>query len=963
MTFDEIKAKYNVYDVATGLLGLQLRPSGDGEYRGVSIAPGPHSTDDALSVSATEWHDFSAKIGGSVLDLVAWVKFGNNDGEALKRAAEFLTGETCNSHYSSQYVDERDTFRANVDKWHEALLADDKTLDYLHSRRINDETIKRFKLGRARLYNGAEGKEWRLVCPYFDRYGQPIYYISRQLDWEKSEGSEKYLKAGTKNSAFFRNSLFGLDTIPHKDKDCDTLILPEGLFDALSFTQEGYSLLSPITGHAGKKNVPVVLKEAKRFRRVVTAFDIDENKSGQRFTISWGHKFLAERINFSCIESYGEGKDVSDYYAAGGDLAELINRHTVNGYVFMSRYSFWDSSPVKLSEYVPFANLSPNEKAKSLGEVKKFLYILKTFLPECGNSDLLGGDMQRVIEALCEYFPQDKIAKFAEGPTAQEILCSRRDAFLKDRKLFFHGTVKGGEYWQYDNNNGYWYSMTDADLQAELSEFFNHELTNKDIAQLSMMIRLMVTKQVMPEFNKKRVQVFTNGTLELDTGILCEHRPDDFMTWAHTFAYNEKATCPTYDAFLEQVAVNEQSRIDFLDDLAAYAFYEDCRLEKIFILIGDGMNGKGVYLKTLEALFSSSNARDHSQSVTNIQPCEFDKATERIALAGSMLNISHDINANLKGNSSYLKSIASGDTITGNFKFCDSRSFAPRTKILCSSNHMIKVDDDSYGMRRKLMFCKFAACFKGRADTGLLGKLKAELPGIFNRVYRAYQALLEREKTEGNNAIRASIDQNAYISEFTEIANPVAAFWAEYGDEYLERHEVPKAEIFETFKVFCVRNSLPTGYENTFHGSLQNWLKEKDIQVVITRHRETRRQVYYYVFPNTQNPCSEQEDLDRDADAEKQAREHERELFRIEAQLQRGIEWWRIGYMSLDDPNEEWCVYSNYTTAEVQELLKLNQYDIHDIGEALDRLCREYKASSSIIEGQTMYSLPHIKER
>ena len=32
-------------------------------------------------------------------------------------------------------------------------------------------------------------------------------------------------------------------------------------------------------------------------------------------------------------------------------------------------------------------------------------------------------------------------------------------------------------------------------------------------------------------------------------------------------------------------------------------------------------------------------------------------------------------------------------------------------------------------------------------------------------------------------------------------------------------------------------------------------------------------------------------------------------------------------------------------------------------GEALDRLCREYKASSSIIEGQTMYSLPHIKER
>ena len=229
--------------------------------------------------------------------------------------------------------------------------------------------------------------------------------------------------------------------------------------------------------------------------------------------------------------------------------------------------------------------------------------------------------------------------------------------------------------------------------------------------------------------------------------------------------------------------------------MAAYVLYEDCRFEKAFFLIGDGANGKGVFLKTLEALFTSSNTRANSQSVTHIQPCDFEKPTERILLEGSMLNIGHDIKPNLKDAESYIKSISSGDTITGNHKFYDSHSFSPRAKLVCSSNHMIKVYDDSFGMRRRLTFCNFVACFEDKADTSLGQRLKAELPGIFNRTLRAYQALREREKTLGKKALRESCDQNAYLTEFTEIANPVAAFWAEQGELLLARFAADLAEF------------------------------------------------------------------------------------------------------------------------------------------------------------------------
>ena len=843
LDFRAIKEKFSCVDVARDMLGLKLeRASGD-EWRGPSPAPGPHKTDNALSVTRELWHDFSAGVGGSVLDLVAWLKFDNI--KDVVSAAKFLAGDDFDSGYWQKYTAQRDELRALVEAAHESLLTDERVLEYLHSRRINDETIEKFKLGVALEWvsaNNAPVQEARLTCPYLDRNGQPVYAATRSLPWTAHEGSPKYHKLSLKgpNNVFLKNTVFGLNTLPFKDSDCDTLTVGEGLVDGLSLAQEQYPIQFSIGGYFGRDNDATVIEQARRFRRLITCFDSD--KAGQGFTCRMGRMFLRERLNFSCIESYGEGhKDVSDYYAAGGNLQELLDG-AINGYLFMARRTFWENKGVRLlSEDSQFRNLSPNEQGRRLNEVKQFVFSLKGFLDS--------PTLSEVLDALKEYYPPEKIDAFAKGPNAHELLCMRRDAFLEGRSLFYVGSIKHGEYWQFNAERGYWHRMTDADLQAELSAFFHHSLDNKTVAQLSMAVRLVVTRQAMPEFNKSRVHVFTNGTLELDTGTLRENRPEDFMTWRHPFAYEPSATCPTFDAFLPQVACGEQSRIDFLDDIMGYSFYEDCRLEKCFVLIGDGENGKGTYLKVVEALFRSDNeSGGFSQSVTNIQPRDFDKPTQRILLEGSMLNIAHDIDPKLKDCASYLKSIVSGDTIDGNRKFCDSHSFRPRTKIVCSSNHMLKVDDDSYGMKRRLMFCKFAACFKGKADVHLLDKLLAELPGIFNRAYRAYKALLEREKTQGNGAIRASIDQSEFIEEFTETANPVAAFWNEEGENYVERREVLKSEVFDSFRTFCERNSLYAGAENRFHASLQKVLHEAGINVTVTRHKENDKQSRYYVF-------------------------------------------------------------------------------------------------------------------
>ena len=129
------------------------------------------------------------------------------------------------------------------------------------------------------------------------------------------------------------------------------------------------------------------------------------------------------------------------------------------------------------------------------------------------------------------------------------------------------------------------------------------------------------------------------------------------------------------------------------------------------------------------------------------------------------------------------------------------------------------------------MFCNFTADFTDCADTSLPAKLKAELPGIFNRAYRAYKALLERMKTQGTKAIRESIDQKERITEFRHIVDPVSSFWNECGDEYIERGQAPTANVFDDFRKFCERNSLHSGTAEIFGKGLERVLQDNGIEL------------------------------------------------------------------------------------------------------------------------------------
>lgn len=428
----------------------------------------------------------------------------------------------------------------------------------------------------------------------------------------------------------------------------------------------------------------------------------------------------------------------------------------------------------------------------------------------------------------------------------------KRDAFLQNRKLLFHGSIRGGSWFSYNSQKGFWVYLSDADIQADVSHFFGHREKTRSVTDIVTQCRFVVTVQIRPKFNKAPLMSFKNGVLELDTGFFRNPKPEDFLTWQVGYDYNPAATCELFDKFICQITQNETSRMNFLDDLGGYIMFPDCRLEKCFFLLGDGGNGKSVYLNILDTLFTSRNEQEHSQSVTHIQPKDFNDSTKVVMLENALANIVYDIKPDLRGTEEIFKSLVSGEAVTGNLKFHDTHSFIPRAKIICSCNSIPLFNDSSAGLARRPLFCDFNVKFTP-PDTTLLKRLQAEASGIFNRIYRAYCGLIDRERNGERDIIRPSCDQPQRLREFMTAANPVLEFWfADY--EYILNQaqqnggQISKPSIYSLFCEWCTKTKLTPFAASLFHRKFQSTLRNQGVNFQSERDSNHRGESYYY-FP------------------------------------------------------------------------------------------------------------------
>ncbi len=238
-----------------------------------------------------------------------------------------------------------------------------------------------------------------------------------------------------------------------------------------------------------------------------------------------------------------------------------------------------------------------------------------------------------------------------------------------------------------------------------------------------------------------------------------------------------------------------EKRIALLQEIAGYVLYSDNSLQKCFFLLGNGANGKSVFLNVLVELFGEDN-------ISNIEMSGLTEPFQRIQLINSILNISTETQTNVRGAESIFKQIVVGDRINGCYKNKDFIDFRSRAKFVLACNEYIKSRDLSHGFLRRICFVKFENRFVSepcgpnefKADKDITKKLLGELSGIFNWAMHGFLRLretMEFTKTD---------DEDELINDFSKAINPVLVFI----EESSFKDKINYKTLYEEYKNWCL---------------------------------------------------------------------------------------------------------------------------------------------------------------
>jgi putative DNA primase/helicase len=237
---------------------------------------------------------------------------------------------------------------------------------------------------------------------------------------------------------------------------------------------------------------------------------------------------------------------------------------------------------------------------------------------------------------------------------------------------------------------------------------------------------------VMPDELDQHPMLFNclNGTIELETGTLREHRRGDMLTKLCPTEFNPDASTHEWDRFLEDIFGGDQMLIDFMHRLCGYCISGDVREQVLGILWGSGANGKSTFLNAIMETLGPDYAIKGSPDLLMMRRSD-DHPTKLADLFGKRLVACVETGEGRRLNEPLAKELSGGDAIRARKMREDFWEFRPTHKILLCSNHRPVIRGTDNAVWRRLRLVPFTKTFDdSKQDKALPNKLRAEAEGI-----------------------------------------------------------------------------------------------------------------------------------------------------------------------------------------------------------------------------------------
>jgi putative DNA primase/helicase len=470
-----------------------------------------------------------------------------------------------------------------------------------------------------------------------------------------------------------------------------TVFVVEGERDVASLEALG---LRATTNAGGAGKWRPEYSEALRDRRVVILPDNDE--AGRKHADQVARALAGVAASVKVVELPGlpPKGDVSDWIASGG-TAELL-------------LALAEAADVKVA---PATTADDDQPFTDLGNCRRFVAAQGTdllFVPGAGwhvwdgrrFAPDLDGAVVRLAKSVADRMYADAVAAVASaGAIADQD--GRKEAFARSQRLL------------------------------------RHALASQAHARLLAMVGLAETeKAVIAKVEELDADPWSlnvaNGTIDLRSRELRPHSRADRNTKLTPVIFDRNAKAPTWERCLREWLAGDVDLIRNVQRDVGYSLTADVREQVVFLVHGDGDNGKTVFEETARALMGdyaihvdfakTFTARDHSGPRTDLV-----RIRAKRTVTASELRAGEQLDEPL------IKSLTGFEPVVARALYQSEIEFTPVAKFWWFLNDLPVVKGSDLGIWRRLRVIPFKVRIpSNRRDPDLRTKLRAELSGILN---------------------------------------------------------------------------------------------------------------------------------------------------------------------------------------------------------------------------------------
>lgn len=348
-----------------------------------------------------------------------------------------------------------------------------------------------------------------------------------------------------------------------------------------------------------------------------------------------------------------------------------------------------------------------------------------------------------------------------------------------------------------------------------------YEYSKSEYDEILFQLRILGVK----EQEKKSIILLRNGAL-VNGGYVSDNK--EFSSSYLDINYDSDSYDSEVDKFLQFITNNENSteKNDLrlvLEEMIGHCLMTKNFLHKIFLLIGNGANGKSTLMNVLFSMFGDL--------ATNVPIKKLERDDYVARLTNKLVNISDDVDFSYIKSSQNIKTLASGDIVPARELYSKAYYFRNKATMIFSMNELVIFSDHTFGMERRLCILPFENKVK-KADPSILDRLTTDNA----------KSYLLRLGLEGMKRIKENKGQLSYSKTIENIVknymaeNDSVYSFIEYGNFTIDNQ--PFSIVYEEYNNYCSRSDFTPYKKNNFSRKLKTKgyiTKVKNLNGVPTR--------------------------------------------------------------------------------------------------------------------------------